>query len=297
MIILVNGLIGDGSGKTILASSLVSILKKEGFDVVGFKPVGGTDIWLRPWVMSESRKRRLVVTGDGVILERVSMNVEDGEVLNPIAILLGYADPSRFAWKSSMLDRHLSSISDRSLIGRVTMCEGGNAYTTHFINASSIHDSPARIQAAILELAALLDPKPLRVERGFIEEILEGRLVDAPDSCLKSLLRKHEIIVVESNSDIAAPTHMSSRPDIVVTVAPGVASILSGSRFKNAIEVLAIRGRPWSVTTKEVVNITGVEKTIYLPLLEDPMEGYTYNDLEEIIDYIKSQSHLQLLKR
>ncbi len=295
MIVLVNGLVGDGSGKTILASSLVSVLRREGFDVVGFKPVGGTDIWLRPWVISESRRRRVIVTGDGVLLERASANVESSEVINPIALLIGYIDPAKFDWRSSVLDRYITSISDRSLAGRITVCEGSNAYTTHFINTASLHNSPARIQSAILDMAATLEPKPLSVEKGFVEELLEGKLVNAPDSCLNLLSRKHEIVIVESNSDIAAPTPETSKPDLVVSVAPGVASILPGDRFEKAIEVLSLKGRPWSVSVKEVLNLTGTVKTVYLPLLEDPIEGYTYNDLEEIISYIKN-SEQRLLK-
>lgn len=45
MKILVSGLLEENSGKTVLASSLINFLINQGFDAIGFKPLGATELW------------------------------------------------------------------------------------------------------------------------------------------------------------------------------------------------------------------------------------------------------------
>lgn len=287
MKVLVVGLIGEGSGKTILASSLVSVLKKEGIDAVGFKPVGGTEIWARPEVLYESRKRSTLVTGDALVLERASGRPYPIETYNPIGFHIVPLDPASFNWSVKSLFRVTAGLSSRVALGRVSVCLDGKTESLHFVNNDAISKSPARLSSTLMEVASSLVPRPIKVDKSFAERILEGEYVEAADRCLYSLEGRHEVVVIESNSDIASPTYASLSADLVLAVSPGVVAVVDGKRYYKAVSVSSVAGKPWSVTAEEAVALSGIMDYVELPLLQDPEEGYSYNDLYPLVDKIK----------
>ncbi|MEM0497442.1 MAG: hypothetical protein QXR22_04520, partial [Acidilobaceae archaeon] len=105
--ILIVGYLESDSGKTVLASSLISALRRVGFNSVGFKPIGATDLWFKPWIVEESKKRRILVTYDSIILERASQSSLEAYIINPIGGLLASIDPSRLEWRDSIVDLHM----------------------------------------------------------------------------------------------------------------------------------------------------------------------------------------------
>ena len=287
MKVLVVGLIGEGSGKTILASSLVSTLKREGMDAIGFKPVGGTEIWARPLVLEETRKRSTLVTGDALVLERASGRPYPIEVYNPIGFHIVPLDPASFNWSLKSLFRVTAGLPSRVALGRVSTCLDGKVESLHFVNTDSLSKSPARLSNALMDVASSLSPRPVKVDRGFVERVLEGEYVEAADRCLHVLEERHEVVVIESNSDIASPTYSSLTADLVLAVSPGVVAVIDGKRYSNAVSISSVSGKPWSVTAEEAVELSGIMDYVELPLLTDPEEGYNYNDLYPLVDKIK----------
>ncbi|MEB3773736.1 MAG: hypothetical protein GSR86_02255 [Desulfurococcales archaeon] len=286
MMILVIGLYPTASGKTLLASSLVSLLKREGFNVLPFKPVGGTDVWENPLVLKESRRHKVLVTGDALALRRPLGNIPI-ELVNPQGFIIVPLDPERFSWKvKDTLSLH--GLASRIPLARVSFCRGDRIYSTHFYNASAAGRTTSTIEQEVLKTAAELFPRPLSASTETVENILEGLYVAEADECLRHISSMADIVVVESNSNVAAPTPATAAPEMVVAVSPGAAYIIRGDRFQKAVSIAALAGKPWSVESEEAVSLAGVEERILLPLLEDPMEGYTVNDLQPIIEYIKS---------
>ncbi|MEM1851864.1 MAG: hypothetical protein QXK14_04965, partial [Acidilobaceae archaeon] len=106
--ILVSGLYHMDSGKTVLASSLVSALKKVGFKVMGFKPIGSTDIWSYPKILDEVVRAKAVVTRDGLELYRAT-GAFNPTTLNPVGGLSIPIDPRVLDWKESLIDFTLRS--------------------------------------------------------------------------------------------------------------------------------------------------------------------------------------------
>lgn len=287
MKVLVVGLLGEGSGKTILASSLVSVLRKEGINAVGFKPVGGTEVWLHPEVLEESTSRGTLVTSDALLIERASGKPYPIEVYNPIGFHIMPLDPASFNWSLKSFMRLSASLAHRVSLGRISTCVDGRAESVHFINTSTLSRSPARLSTMMLDVASSLSPRPVKVDARFVERVLEGDHVEAADRCLKVLEDRHEVVIIESNSDIAAPTHASLAADIVFAVAPGIVAVVNGRRYSKAVNVSSVSGRPWSVTVEDAIELTGVQDYVELPLLQDPQEGYSYNDLYPLVEKIK----------
>ncbi len=284
MQVLVVGLQPLDSGKTRLARGIIKALKSEGYEAAGFKPVAATDIWLNPAALHETRHRRVVVTGDGLSLSEASGGVSP-EALNPLAVLLAPYDPSQAGWR--ITDPWPPGGPEaRSVLLRLTACQDSRAHTVHAINMQAVHRVPERVQALVLEAAGHLVPPPRRVDRRTLEDVYRGAYSDWADSCLWHLRERFEALVVESNSDVAAPTPGSIQADLVVAVYPGVAALVDGDRYKRAVEVLAASGRMQTVTAGEAIALAGVTGRIPLPLL-GPGEDYAPWDLEAIVDALK----------
>jgi predicted P-loop ATPase/GTPase len=287
--VLVVGLLGEGSGKTILASSLVSVLRKEGIDAVGFKPVGGTEVWLHPEVLEESKARGVLVTRDALLIERASGRPYPIEVYNPIGFHVMPLDPASFNWSLKSFVRISASLFQRAAVGRVSTCVDGKVESLHFVNTEALSKSPARLSSAVMDVAQSLSPRPVKAGRELVARILEGEYVEAADRCLGSLEERHEVVVIESNSDIAAPTPASLEADVVLAVSPGVVAVVEGRRYNKAVYVGSVSGRPWSVSAEEAVELAGVTDYVELPLLQDPEEGYSYNDLYPLVEKISAR--------
>jgi predicted P-loop ATPase/GTPase len=284
--ILVVGYLEVDSGKTTLAASLITALRREGFDSVGFKPIGATELWFKPWVLEESRRRRLLVTHDGLILERASRSLP-AHLVNPIGGILAPVDPSRLDWREGFVDVLLAQPHRRLAILRVTSCTQAGVANFHVLNQSILSRVTQGVGEAIRDLAVTLNPPPTPTSLGELEAFMDNDAAIIADTCLDKL-EDREVVVIESNADIAAPTYKSLESNLVVVVAPSVAAIIDGGRYAKAVNLKAIAGKPWSVRVREVVQLTRARTLIELTPKNEPMEGYTVDELKTVIEEVKS---------
>ncbi len=268
------------SGKTILAGSIVSILRSRGIDAVGVKPLAGVDAWEYPWILNEIRERRIVIGGDALKLFEASNGVESLEAISPQTLIMAPRDPSKTLWRLSSPDAR------EAVLGRVSVCREGRVDTLHFINIDGLNKIPNGVASAILEVAGRLQPLPLRADRTLIDKVVSGGFIVEVETCMARIASRHEFIVYESNSDIAMPTPSAQGVDWVIAVSHGVAGVVEGDRWAKAVEVLAGAGGVRGLTTREVVALTGIRESFQLPFLHDPIEGYKERDLDPLLDYI-----------
>lgn len=278
--LLITGYTSYDSGKTILAGSLVSILRSMGLDAVGVKPLAGVDAWEYPWILREIRDRRLVVSGDALRLYTASEGVEALETISPVTVIMTPRDPSKQMWRLPDPEKR------EPVLGRISVCRANRVDTVHFINTDALNRSSNGIAAAVLEAAGRLQPLPLRAGDDFAERVLSGGFTGEAESCIARVLARHEYVVFESNSDVAVPTPSALGADWVLVVAPGSIGVVKGERWAKAVELLAGSGGLKAITVREVLALTGVLETFQLPFLYDPMEGYRERDLDALISYI-----------
>jgi len=285
--ILVVGLRPVDSGKTTLASSLVSALRRQGVDAVGFKPIGSTEVWLHPEALRWSGEHGIVVTPDALRLSSSSDNVEPLDVIEPVAALHAPPDPSRWSWSPSAYEAAQADPNRTAALFRVTACQASQRASIHALVGEVLERASPSIAGPLRDLAAKLSPPPLNVGWSSVESLLGPRALEAADTCLHALSSRHEAVVVESFSDVAAPTPASLAVDAVIAVAPGVAAVVEGRRYARAVAAKAGAGSLTVVTAGEAVHLASPKARVDLPLLEDPEEGYTPSDLEAIIEVVK----------
>ncbi|AFZ70525.1 putative P-loop ATPase/GTPase [Caldisphaera lagunensis DSM 15908] len=286
MKVLVIGLLEENSGKTIFASSIINALISQGYDSVGFKPLGATELWSHPEALIESKKNKMVVTSDSIMLHKFSREKEPINIINPFGGLLIPVLPEKL--------RNLNSFSNalympnmRLGISRLTLCPSNSLYNTHLINVNAIERSSKSVEYELLDLVSVIE-NIVKVDDEYILNLISGGALRDIDKCLNYLENRHEIVVIESNSNIASPTPLSTNADVVVIVTPGEAMVVDGNRYKKAIELLNLNGKPWVIKTQEVFQLTNYLFSIELPILEDQFSGYNNDTLNYIIEYIKN---------
>ncbi|GAB6148632.1 hypothetical protein [Stetteria hydrogenophila] len=283
LVVLVVGLEPVDSGKTTLAAGIAGGLARMGFDVGVSKPVGGVDLWRSPWVLREVERLGIVVSGDAVALARAAEPEDPLDEVNPLAVLLAPVDPSRSEWRvtTSDLPLHL-----RAVAARLTACGGRGKSTLQAVNTEAARRLPGLWARRIEEAASALKPEPVRAGDELMEGLLGPGSLAQADSCLKAILDRREAVVIESQSDVAAPTPLSLTANVVVAVAPGKAAVLSGDRYSRAVSVAGSLGSPHLIRASEAVRLARPRAAFDLPVLEEPGLGYSPGDLAELLDAI-----------
>ena len=288
MRVLVSGLLHVGSGKTVLAASLVRALVREGFVAAASKPLGATDLMCHPDVIGKTREARVLLTWDGYVLHRASGERLPVEVVNPVGALLAPVLLSRHGGWSSY-EATLSEPFRRAVLVRATACVG-ESRSVHFINSDALLRTNRYVGEAVEELALYLNPPPVKAGDEAVSGLFSGGGAATADTCLALAESSSDVLIVESNSNVAAPTLRSAYPDIAIVVGYGEAYLIEGERFSRALEALALSGRPWVASSSEVLQLTGSSERLELPLLEDPDEGYPQDMLQPIVERVKGLS-------
>jgi len=288
IVILVNGMLNIDSGKTIMAYNIIKFLRKEGYKVAPFKPIGAVDIWRSSWVLKEIEENGAVVSGDAVILNSAIPGEADIRRINPIALILTPIDPSRFNWSSRPYENLMVTLSRRTSLMRLTSCGSGGNRTVHLVNIEALQRSPKEIRRTLGELSNSLNPRGIKVKDSDIERFIKESVPKA-ELCLAILTSYYEIVVIESHDDTAIPIPSALEANLVITVAPGKAAILDGEKFKKAVLALASIGSTLTLNSREILSIAGVSNEIDLPILSYPLqEEYPDEVLMPIINKVKS---------
>jgi len=272
-IILVVGL-GEGSGKTVLASSLAAALRREGVDAVLGKPISGVDLWRAPWILKEWERRRLVVGPDLLVHEQAMGGAEPVEVAGPLVLAWAPRDPSRSGWRGPG--------GSEPVAGRVTTCRGGRAESLHFVDVRGLERVPRGVAERVVEAAGRLVPLPVRADRSLSERVATGGFILEADACMRLAASRRELLVLESQADVAVPSPLGLEASLVVVAGYGVAGLVDGDRWRRAVEVAAGSGL-LAVAARDILRLTGVEESIHLPFTGHPLEGVPRGALDPLL--------------
>lgn len=246
--VLVTGLLEHDSGKTWLGRGLVRLAKERGLRVAAYKPVGGFNIWHSYWAFRESVSKGTLAGGDAL-----GYHSDTGlalELVNPVALALGFPDP--LAVPGPAYYTAAASSTESSLVmARVTGCDGSRIVLAFHDNIDRL---PATLRREVEEAASRLgaeagDP------RVFSEWLSGGEASALLEECRRRLSGA-DVLVIESFNDAVLPYEALGLEDLdfLVVVAPGKALLYTGGRLRLALEtvgrqhrigrVLSLLGKP-----------------------------------------------------
>ena len=266
------GLVPHESGKTTIAKALVGELVSRGYRVGVAKPVAGHNIWYQRLSVRNSYEHRILVGEDAVELKRVSGSEDPLEAINPLDIAVAPQDPEPYLKNLRSYHEALSSILLSAAMIRVSICEGKNIHTHHYIVEKRVERTPKSIKDLVLSIAEKVYPKPIPIDPEALENlILTGYATT--ELCYRYLSEKHQALVLESFNDAASPVTDPGTVDLVLAVSPGKLFIYNGSVYRKALNiVLGIEGsihRKWWPSTSEVLRLISPISSINIPFLED----------------------------
>lgn len=292
MKILVTGLLPYESGKTWFVVSMVDIFKDIGFSPGYFKPVGGHSGWYQLDTLIHSMELGVLVGHDAyVVAEKLGL-LDLVDVISPLDIMTFPIDPFKEGVSTRMYIDMMSSTNKITLITRLTNVwenDGGFERVHTYIVARDTYEKlPDTLRESVdVLLEKLRKPNTVFIEANttFIEKVLENpSTYESIDHILELLANKHNPLIIEGYNDVAAPTPASLSIDIAVVITPGKVAIYRGQRYRQAVELLAIAGRPWTVTVSKVFDILGKPLRVFdIPL----MISDKYRKLmEEVVEFI-----------
>jgi len=264
MQVLVAGLLPHDSGKTTVAKYVLKGLKNIGLDVAAAKPIAGHSAWYQLHSLLKSIELGVLVGNDALELHRVCQKPKAIEVLNPIDTLQIPLDVVHFT-SPKMYIETLDILPNIMGVARVSTCIDESTVESRYYvvedNLSKITPSMLNVLNILLERVSRKAKLISTVRKGKdLILILSTEGVSACDKCLDILLKNHELVIVESFNDAAAPTYLSSKADIVLIATPGKVMILPGDKYYRAFNLLLDMEagmHPWSawVTTSQILTL------------------------------------------
>ncbi len=221
MEILINGLC-DSAGKTTATVGLFQNFENRNIGL--YKPFAANDYWYDHSVVMESIKQDRLYGHDAKTLAEFVKYRE--EKVNPIHRL----------WAPA------------SVVGQGIGLGGSNS--TMLLDRVSKNNQTILVKNSEIDLPKKLDPVFDSADRilevSTVEELnnlSEELYLPAAEKRYKKL-SEHDILLVESYSDIAMPLTLS--PDLVLSVEPGKAYLSDGQKFCEAHEMMSKRWKDYS---------------------------------------------------
>ncbi len=268
--VLVVGLLKYDSGKTSTALSIIREAKNRGYNIGVSKPISGFDAWSQFKYVLKSMEYKVLVGEDLTLLYNEAAPSEAIEAVGPIVMLLAPPDPEFYSWRLSTYTAITTSTVDQVVVTRITRCVQGKHYTSHYVVEENLTHTPSIMKKALNKLIDSLNPKPKTVNKEFIEELFKEEVLEGVDACVEGILGRHDLVVVESYNDAAAPTHTSIKVDVVVAVGPGKIALYDGERYRRALSLIGELRNPLATTTSEVLSLIKPIKTVDLKPVTNP---------------------------
>ncbi|WP_457590285.1 hypothetical protein [Geoglobus sp.] len=249
--ILVVGLQQHDSGKTTVSMEIIRHLRSQGIDTGYTKPFAAFNAWMDYHVLEESLKHGFPVSGDAVKVKSELSIPEEVQIINPVCTVLSPLDPEKVGWNLLSLESTSSQLAALRVTGR----DGK-------VRVYEVEADWDRFPDFFSEAWNELRKKTKTEQIDYTE--FEHRIERSRAHCdfwMKRVARKHEVVVVESSSNISAPSCSSIDADIVVAVTPGRVFVVDGGRYARAIEVAGYISDPWKTTAPAVLELVKPEKS------------------------------------
>ncbi|MCD6208726.1 MAG: hypothetical protein J7J67_00860 [Thermoproteales archaeon] len=281
MKILIAGLLQFDSGKTSLAAALTVLARMRGFNAVAVKPVGGHSFWSQFDTLIRSERLGKLVGEDAYILWKASGKVEPLEVISPFDVATIALDIGKIRGVSSYF-KNSESIFESAVLVRLSKVLHEKIVNEHFVLTDNLQKGVATLAKRVATLAQKLNAKEIS-KREFAE--LTVRATYSIDEILSKTFSKYDIVIIESFNNAACPTPASISADKVVIVAPGLAMVFDGTKYRAAIQQLA-KIKLLEIVTSDILDIVCPEKIFEIkPRSKDNLYK-PLDDTKRILNYL-----------
>ncbi|WP_456369631.1 hypothetical protein [Geoglobus sp.] len=249
--ILVVGLLQHDSGKTTTTVEVMRHLRDRGFDVGYIKPIAAFNAWNDYTVLTKSVEYGFPVSGDALKVKSTFSLPEGVEEINPICTVMSPLDPEKVGWNILSVE----SVSSQLAALRITDRDGN-------VRVYEIEPEWGRFPDFFEEVWSEIRKKAgtEHIEYTEFERIVEKSRTYC-DYWMRRIVEWHDAVIIESSSNVSAPSCSSLDVDAVIAVTPGKAFIVDGERYAKAIEVAGYLGDPWKITTPAVLELVKPEKS------------------------------------
>ncbi|ASJ16806.1 ATPase [Thermococcus chitonophagus] len=240
--LLIVGILPYDSGKTTLALSLIREALEHGIDVGVAKPVSGFNGWYQYEYLLKSVEFGFLIGEDSYKLHITAKSSDPVHLESPVTALLLPPDPERVGWKSSSY----TAISYHTNVVLLRILED------HFYVPDNIKKLTRPMQEIIEPL--IETTKPIEIKADEVQYlVMRGR--EEADKALGIIQNHHELTIIESYNNLAAPCTSALASDLIIAVAPGKAVLFDGDQYKKAIYAISSIKEPWRVVTEDLMPL------------------------------------------
>ncbi len=234
---LIVGLLQFNSGKTTISKEIAEFFANKNIDIGYVKPISAFNAWYNYDVLERSIEAKKLLSGDVLKMERY---VDDPELANPICMMLSPIDPKKIEW---------SWINYESYYNQLAMLR---IKADHYTIESDRERFPDFVEEKMSEFLSNVRSTDICLEE--FERIVDNAR-KLSDEILRDVRRKKEITIIESTSNLSAPSKDALSSDSVILVCPGRVAIIDSDRYRNAIDILGKLKDPWNLTTESLVEL------------------------------------------
>jgi len=239
--ILVVGLRGEDSGKTMVALAVLQCLSDQGVVACGFKPKAGNNLWFDYDVVYEALSQGRLYGKDAKLLRRYSSVDLAEEVVNPVHRL----------WVKEPTWQYAHTLP-YFLVDRATLSEDGSDFLV-VVNKRALSEF-RDCEELLLKLCGrakeVIEVREL-VELNSLAETYD-KLISIAYNKVK---RSCEVMVVESYSDVALPWDGLENLKAVFGIEPWSIKLYDPDKYLTTVRLSSQLRRVDEVTTKQVQRL------------------------------------------
>jgi len=278
VVIMVTGLLPYDSGKTFVGRSLLRYFRSLGYHTIAFKPIAAHSAWFQYETVEKSIKLGVLVGHDAFLYWRDMEGKVRIEEINPVDILTTPIDFETSLANVRLYLSMLESFVSQACMMRISCPKNTETYVTeHYVNVEQLEKTIPTLQLKLMDLAEKLKPQPKLISRSEMVKLMSNpEPIVCADKQLMKLLKKYEVVIIESFNNAATPTPFSAKiASKVLVVTPGKALIYDGRKYLRTLEILeqTIRNQiTYTTTTQQIVELTKPINYVKIHSQQEPSE-------------------------
>ncbi len=278
VVIMVTGILPYDSGKTFVGRSLLRYFRSLGYNAIAFKPIAAHSAWFQYETVEKSVKLGILVGHDAFLYWKDMEGKVGIEEINPVDILTTPIDFETTLANVRLYLSMLESFVSQACVMRISCPKTTEAYVTeHYVNVELLEKTIPTLQLKLMDLAEKLKPQPKLISQSEMEKLMSNpEPIICADKQLMKLLKKYEVVIIESFNNAATPTPLSVKvANKVLVVTPGKALIYDGGKYLRTLEILeqTIRNQiTYTTTTQQIVELTKPINYVKIHPQQEPSE-------------------------